>query len=176
LNGACGNIHPVNFSKGYPEMQAMGKAIKDEVVSAFLNTAPPAPVSPLACASQSVRIPIKRESASKLRTEHLETGDFDSGSGTIAGPVRAIRIGEIGMAFIPCEYFVEFGLEIKRRSPFKTTLVVSVANDYLDYAPTPDQYFKGGYEANTTIFTDQSGRIITDAALELLESIYSSIL
>ena len=36
--------------------------------------------------------------------------------------IQAMRIGDVGIAAIPCEVFVEIGLAIERQSPFKPTL------------------------------------------------------
>ncbi len=62
-------------------------------------------------------------------------------------PLQALRIGEVGIATVPVEPFCEMGLDIKRRSPFKPTFVVSLAHGYFGYLPTPAQHALGGYEA-----------------------------
>jgi neutral ceramidase len=60
--------------------------------------------------------------------------------------IQAIRIGEVGIAAIPCEVFVEIGLAIKQNSPFKSTFTIELANGYNGYLPTPEQHRLGGYE------------------------------
>lgn len=64
----------------------------------------------------------------------------------VTAPLQALRIGGLGIAAIPCETFVEIGLGIRERSPFKPTCTVSLANDYLGYLPTAAQHALGGYE------------------------------
>jgi neutral ceramidase len=61
-------------------------------------------------------------------------------------PLQAIRIGDGAIATIPCEVFTEIGLSIKKHSQFKPTCVVSLANGYYGYLPTPAQHALGGYE------------------------------
>lgn len=61
-------------------------------------------------------------------------------------PLQAFRIGDVAIGTIPCEVFVETGLELKRQSPFKPTFVVSLAHGYYGYLPTPEQHRLGGYE------------------------------
>ena len=60
--------------------------------------------------------------------------------------LQAIRVGELAVAAIPCEVFTEIGLAIKTNSPFKPTCVVSLANGYYGYLPTPAHHALGGYE------------------------------
>lgn len=60
--------------------------------------------------------------------------------------LQAIRIGEVGIAAIPAEVFVEIGLEIKGKSPFKPTFTISLANGAYGYLPTVEHHRLGGYE------------------------------
>lgn len=65
---------------------------------------------------------------------------------TLPMPVQALRVGEVGIAGLPNEIFCETGLELKRRSPFKPSFVMEIANGYYGYLPTPEQHKLGGYE------------------------------
>lgn len=60
--------------------------------------------------------------------------------------LQAYRIGGLGVAAIPFETFAETGLEIKAKSPFKSTFTIELANGAYGYLPTPEQHEKGGYE------------------------------
>jgi hypothetical protein len=64
----------------------------------------------------------------------------------VKAQLQVIRVGELAIAAIPCEVFTEIGVAIKKKSPFKTTCVVSLANGYFGYLPTPAQHALGGYE------------------------------
>ena len=58
--------------------------------------------------------------------------------------VQAFRLNhETAIVTLPSEIFVEFGLAIKAASPFKTTLVVELANDDLAYIPTKQAFAEG---------------------------------
>ncbi|MGY8675711.1 MAG: hypothetical protein ACKVHO_24330 [Verrucomicrobiia bacterium] len=59
--------------------------------------------------------------------------------------VQAFRIGDFAFAATPCEMYGITGLRIKKDSPFKTTMVVGLANGYSGYLPPPDQFELGGY-------------------------------
>ena len=65
---------------------------------------------------------------------------------TVPVTLQALRIGDIGIAAIPCEVFAEIGLAIKKSSPIKNTFTIELANGYNGYLPTPAQHALGGYE------------------------------
>ena len=60
--------------------------------------------------------------------------------------LQAFLLGDLAITAVPCEVFVEIGLEIKEKSPFKPTFMVSLANGYNGYLPTPEHHKMGGYE------------------------------
>ncbi|HEU5147708.1 MAG TPA: hypothetical protein VFT90_13370, partial [Chryseosolibacter sp.] len=60
--------------------------------------------------------------------------------------LQAVRVGNVGIAAIPFETFTETGLEIRKRSPFKPSFTISLANGSFGYLPTPEQHAMGGYE------------------------------
>src|SRR5262249_40903216 len=51
----------------------------------------------------------------------------------VAIKLQALRIGELGVTAIPCEVFVQIGLEIKKKSPFRPTFTIELANGYNGY-------------------------------------------
>lgn len=61
-------------------------------------------------------------------------------------PLQALRIGDLGIAAIPCEVFAETGLAIKAKSPFAQSFTIELANGYNGYLPTERQHALGGYE------------------------------
>ena len=65
--------------------------------------------------------------------------------------VQTLRIGELGIAALPFEVFVEIGFDIQNRSPFKNTFVLGLANGGLGYLPSPRQHALGGYETWLTV-------------------------
>ncbi len=94
-----------------------------------------------------------------------------------ADPVRelklqAIRVGDFGIAAIPCEIFGLTGLKIKSRSPLATSMVIELANGSEGYIPPPEQHKLGGYTtwpARTAALEVQAEPKIVEAILGLLE-------
>jgi hypothetical protein len=64
---------------------------------------------------------------------------------TISVEIQAMRIGDLGLVAMPGEPFAEIGVEIRRRSPFQTTMVSGYSNGYLGYIPMRADYAEGGY-------------------------------
>ncbi len=60
--------------------------------------------------------------------------------------LQAHRIGGLTIASIPCEVFVEIGLDLKKTMPLDEHFTISLANGYNGYLPTPEQHELGGYE------------------------------
>ena len=85
--------------------------------------------------------------------------------------VQVLRIGNAAFVALPGEFFVEYGLEIKKRAPMKT-FVVSYANGELQgYIVTPKAAAAGGYEAQNSVFDCRSGALFVEAALGLLKDL-----
>jgi hypothetical protein len=88
--------------------------------------------------------------------------------------LQAFRLSEdVAIVTLPHEVFVELGMAIRKRSPFKTTLVVSLANDVDFYVPTRKAFAEGSYEVTTSPYKPGGGEILVDAAVKLLESLRS---
>ena len=80
--------------------------------------------------------------------------------------LQIIRIGCVYFVALPGEWFVEYGLEIKKLMPEKT-FVITLANGELQgYIVTPNA---SGYEANMSLFKPEAGRIMLDAVAELIK-------
>ncbi|MFH1716647.1 MAG: neutral/alkaline non-lysosomal ceramidase N-terminal domain-containing protein [Planctomycetota bacterium] len=60
--------------------------------------------------------------------------------------LQTFRVGGLCICTIPFEVFVDIGLEIKAKSPFEQTFVISHANGSYGYLPTVEQHELGGYE------------------------------
>jgi hypothetical protein len=89
----------------------------------------------------------------------------------IQAEIQAIRIGPLGIAANGSEYFCDFGLRIKKASRHPSTWVVSLANDYIGYIPTPQAFVAGGYEprtARSSKLAPEAGQLIVEASLRML--------
>ena len=93
---------------------------------------------------------------------------------TVGFEIQAMRIDQAALVMFPAELFVEFGLEMKRRSTLKPTLVVTHANGGFGYVPTRQAFDGGGYETRTgtnSMLVPEAGEQIVEAALEVLSEL-----
>ena len=74
-----------------------------------------------------------------------ETVELDEMGPTRELKLQAIRIGDLGIAAIPCEVYGSTGLSIKAASPLQTTMNISLANGCEGYIAPPEQHKLGGY-------------------------------
>lgn len=85
--------------------------------------------------------------------------------------LQAIRIGNLGIAAIPCEVYGSTGLAIKAASPLDVTMNISLANGCEGYIAPPEQHKLGGYttwRARTSCLEEMSESKIRAAAVGLL--------
>jgi hypothetical protein len=84
-----------------------------------------------------------------------------------------MRVGEVGIATVPFETFVEIGLEIKAKSPLARTFVISFGNGSYGYLPTPRHFELGGYETwmGTNNVEPQAAPKIVKSLLEMFDEL-----
>ena len=90
--------------------------------------------------------------------------------------LSATRIGDVAIVGVPAELFTQLGLDIKRRSPFKHTIIAELANDYVGYVGNADAYRLGGYQLwmGHHSWTERgTGELFVDAAVDLLNQLHA---
>jgi neutral ceramidase len=88
--------------------------------------------------------------------------------------LSAMRIGDVAIAGVPAEFFTKLGLDIKRRSPWKNTIVVELANDWIGYLPDREGHKLGGYQVWTGFHSyaePGTGERIVDAVVGMLDEL-----
>ena len=86
--------------------------------------------------------------------------------------VNVIRISaDTSIVVLPHEIFVELGLAIKKASPFKHTLVITMAHDLSFYVPTKKAFAEGSYEVIASTIKPGGGERLVDTAVEMLREL-----
>jgi neutral ceramidase len=198
LQGACGDITQVdNLSRyAYPAgerwAQFVGGRIGAEAVKTLLSITPGAlpPVE-----SGSTVLTIKRRPPNPARVkDSLDLVQKDpkevgltkwtfakeivlldamiSREPAVDVEVQAVQVGPAIFLTNPAELFVEYGLELKKKSPFPFTFPVELANGNVGYVPTEEAFgpHGGGYETRLTSYSNleiTAGRQMVEAGLNL---------
>lgn len=89
--------------------------------------------------------------------------------GKLPQEVQVIRLdADTAIVTLPHEIFVELGMAIEAASPFRTTIVISLANDLDFYIPTRRAFEEGHYEPTTCPLAAGCGELLVEAAVKLL--------
>ncbi len=90
--------------------------------------------------------------------------------------LQVVRLGEVAIVGVPGEMFAALGLEIRRRSPFRRTIVVGLANDEVGYIPDRQGYLDGGYQTWVGLHSQLepgTGEAMVEAALAMLHEAHA---
>lgn len=101
---------------------------------------------------------------------------------TLTAEVWAARFGDTAVVGTPGELFTELGAEVRRRSPFPTTVFAGYCHGVLGYVATAEEYPFGGYEPSVSHrgyghpapFAPEAGRLLVETAVELLTELAST--
>ena len=186
------NRSPHQLLSGTDGQRWVGGRVGAEAVKTLLSVHPGA-FTPLAFDSKLLRIPRRRPSEATLaEAQNLASQTPEARPSTewvfakeilmldarlkkepVADvEVQAIQVGPAVFVSNPAEYFVEYGLRIKRESPFPFTWPVELANDCVGYVPTEEAFgpHGGGYETRLTSYSNleiTAGTKIADGGIAL---------
>ena len=188
VQGACGNINHVPYleddpypKKGVWKSEQMGRAFAGKAMT-IIEKARPSKSVKVDTVSEILDVPMfpkndpvyqMRLASAKSKAEPnffeqalIKRSENYSDEGTIKREVQTMRIGDAVFCGAPGEYFVEWGMEIKKWSPFKYTFIAELCDDGVGYIPTYEAFMRGGYEATPVVSvrsTPALGQMIADA-------------
>jgi hypothetical protein len=190
--GACGDINHIDSStarkqEGLDEAKRIGTILAGEVIKQY-GRLEPLPEGPIRVKTRKVtlnlpevkpgevewaRETILKPNKSRMaidRVKALKILDTAARKGEpLQAEVQVISIGEdLAWVSFPGELFVELGLDVKARSPFKQTIVVELANGAVGYLPTSRAFAQGNYEPINARCAPGSGEVLLEAAVSLL--------
>jgi hypothetical protein len=204
LEGAAGDVNHIDVDSPAPqdpltERLRIGRRLAEAVQTAAASLAPvSAPRLHVASARAPIPlIPVTHEEVADARRrlrDHLSRSapleflDAVACWRTLNTDLLRRRDGErlldeiqvlafardVALVTLPHEVFVELGLAIKARSPFRRTVVCSLANDIDFYVPTRRAFTEGSYEVTTSSFQPGGGELLVDAAVQLLEQVHTN--
>lgn len=191
--GACGDINHVDTtSKERNKTDRIGRLLAESVAKALPDLQPVA-VPSLAVAHAVVNVPKQEYSAEQIAQAKKEMVQVGDGKVPFPKRVEAYKItalqdypgdllpleihvfrlsSDVAIVTLPGEVFVDLGLQIKSSSPFKTTLVIELANDAPGYIPTSKAFVEGGYEVINSRIAPGGGEVMAKAAIGLLREVH----
>jgi neutral ceramidase len=196
-NGTSGDINNINFTNPWPRREPFEqqKIVADYVATAVMGVQKALKFRkwmPIGMVTRELAVKNRRVSPERLRQAHEFLAAPDDRKLPMRAKayaqwtvelnrrppaeqivIQAIRIGELGITTIPCEVFVEIGLGLRKRSPFKTHFTVELANGHYGYLPTPEQHKLGGYETwlGTCRLDENASVSISDELVAMLEQL-----
>jgi hypothetical protein len=156
---ASGDIDPVSVVDDFgarpaerPETLRLASLLGGEVARAMKDTRELATRAPRS-ATKRISVPSKHPGPAK----------------SVTASVAAI--GDLAIAGWDCEASVEAGLQLKARSPFGTTCVITNCNGWAGYMPVAHQYEEGGYEVDKTGFARDAAEIVVSETTRMLAAL-----
>jgi neutral ceramidase len=178
---------PVEREPRLREVRRLGRILGGETIKAAETITDFTSDAVVKAARRDVEVPIRRDLSEKMQErvaeareeqKSLEPGKRGSvydalavGKETLRTEVQVLRIGDYFIVGLPSEVFVEFQIEIRRRSGADFTFVSELANDSISYVCTPKAYEEGGYEVRSSSLAPEAGQALVDAALELVDEL-----
>lgn len=104
------------------------------------------PVRDYSCFHDRAEVELKYPEASAAFEQEIEALKKD-GRIAFTTTIQAVRIGNFAIAGLPGDCFAALGLDLKARSPFKTTCATGYCNDSLGYVMPGKSFAYGGFEA-----------------------------
>jgi neutral ceramidase len=172
INGAAGNQAPIytvypDFESGH--LKQFEVLLGDPIIAANDQLGPTTSDVELTLGETTVETPRKPgigwapDLSNYLRTTNTS-------SAMVRLPVRFLQINKnIAIWAAPLELFCEISMNVRDHSPFPYTFYFGYTNGWLGYLPTKAEFARGGYEPNTSPFTDEAGEDLTHAVLAYLD-------
>ncbi len=197
--GCAGDVNHIDVNSADPQdgesyPPVVGARLA-ETIAAALAFARPIAAGQLAMRSVTIHSPVTpitdaEYAAARRLMENLDRSDapfltvvdawrkmfqrefWQKHGGRLPQEIQAIRLDrDTAVVALPHEVLVELGLAIKAASPFRTTLVVSLANDLDFYIPTRRAFEEGHYEPTTCPLEPGCGELLVQAAVKLLNEL-----
>lgn len=212
LNGPCGNVTQVDYRVGFPdtyqECQRIGyilgvsalEAIKNEEVipgDIIKVSKEMVPLKRMTITEEQLRWAkavmkkVEKEGMPPIQADGIPDAEYaqdwikmyEVQNKIDSVEVMVVRIGDVAFVGLPGEIFCEFGMEIKKASPFKNTMVMGLTNDERAYFPTKISFTQGpkgftpmitGYETTpgSTLYDIGAGEKLAESAINQLKKIF----
>ena len=193
--GTCGNINHFNVKspetlKGFERTERIGYALAASVIRE-LPALEHNEITALEVAHEELALKIPEYTEQEVAEAEINAqkeSDHESSTPEIREAMKILRIdqrngelleaevqafglGDVGIVALPGEIFVELGLDIKKKSPFKHTFILTLSNHSIGYVPTREAFPQGAYEVEVSQIAPGEGERLAASAVALLQKI-----
>jgi hypothetical protein len=176
-NGAEGDQSPtprVESAPAWEQAERYGRELAIEAWRAWLETASlPSPA--FAWHVERMTLPQRRAHPDFMKTGGKEYGLNEQNVGMLLDALcpaethsTAVRLGDLEIVGVPGEMAASLGLELKTivraQTGAKHVAIGGLADEWISYMLSPDEYRKGGYEASVSFYGDTLGPEVVRAA------------
>jgi hypothetical protein len=167
-----GHYKPTDLgAAAFPLVDLLGERLGTEVVR--VAEATPAQGAPLILRSVSGVVSLDAQQRPRSLGDIKPSKAYAYNlSGKADAPYFVMQIGDTAIVGVQVELSSTTGLEIKRRSPFKNTLVVTMVNGAAKYLPDAESYRRFTYQAMNSSYAPGSAEILRERILQTLNTLH----
>jgi neutral ceramidase len=180
--GASGNIQPpVTWTPDWKERSGVFAKAAVSAAKTAIPVEGPVVVDSVRRDVDVPRCNAEAQLPEKITRLGWRTESFEGARRTAAAmpstmnvPVSAVHIGPFAMATNAGELFVEYGISVKKRSPFPHTILAELTNAAVGYEPSPLAFEHEGYEtlAGVNFVSPDGIQKLVDTSVELLQELW----
>lgn len=170
--GAAGNLAPI-YSV-YPDARSghlseFNVLLGDKILDAARRMSPPTADVSLWLGQSTIDTPRKPSLA--WPDDLAAYSASEAGRAMVKLPVRFLRINDAIVWSLPVELFCEMAVNVRNHSPFTHTFYFGYTNGWFGYLPTAQAFQEGGYEPDTSPFTNQAEADVNRAVISFIQGL-----
>ena len=200
LQGCCGNVNPrwiyddatkrpvpparfpESLAERLAETRRLGYILGGEALKTAASITRYVSEVDLGAAVRTLTLPVRKDLPEHLwervppaeRASHTKyswlADEIAKSASTVFTEVQTCRIGEAMLVGLPGEVFVEYQQELRQKIDSPFVFVSELANDCVDYIPTPEAFIEGGYEPTDAYFAPEAGSLMIEKVLESMRA------
>lgn len=190
LTGAAGDTAPTDmlskdkhgFWRNEEGWKRSGIYLGSEIAKVIVSLSIPMSDPELKLEQACIPIPIREynDICPDLENEHFKSAKdhwplMIAEESPVEVRVNVLKLGDAAICTNPSEFYVEHGLEIKKHSPARVTIISQLTDGYVGYVPTKEAFTHGGYStwpAASSKLNEDAGDIIVETTIEQLKNAF----
>jgi hypothetical protein len=163
--GASGDINPI-YGPGndFNEIEAVGYHVGKTAWESYQQIST-LPVETLEALNTTLILPGKKRGEDRFPQETYEPGP------DVEISLTTFRIGHLVLAGISGELMNEIGTDIKKKSPFSNTVIMTHCNGSSGYICTDKAFAEGGYEIQVTRLMPGAETVVRSELLQMISGL-----